>query len=62
MTGLITQISWKVPPGCYDLLMHSKAPSVEAYLKSLPAERRDALSSVRSVVIENLDSGYEEGM
>jgi hypothetical protein len=42
--------------------MHTKAPSVEAYLKSLPADRRDALSSVRGVILENLDSGYEEGM
>ncbi len=42
--------------------MQSKAPSVAAYLQSLPADRRDALSSVRSVILENLDPGYEEGM
>ncbi len=42
--------------------MQSKAPSVEAYLHSLPADRREALSSVRGVILENLDTGYEEGM
>jgi hypothetical protein len=42
--------------------MQSKAPSVEAYLQRLPAERREALSSVRTVILENLDTGYAEGM
>jgi hypothetical protein len=46
----------------YDLLMQSKAPTVEAYLLTLAADRREALSSVRSVILRNLDSGYEEGM
>ena len=42
--------------------MQSKASSVEAYLHRLPADRRGALSSVRSVILENLDPGYAEGM
>ncbi|MES2391240.1 MAG: DUF1801 domain-containing protein [Acidobacteriota bacterium] len=42
--------------------MQSKATTVEAYLASLPADRRAALSAVRSVVLANLDSGYEEGI
>lgn len=42
--------------------MQSKATSVEAYLESLPADRREALNSVRSAILKNLDSDYEEGM
>jgi len=42
--------------------MESKAPTVEAYLLSLPDDRRDALSSVRHVILKNLDTSYEEGM
>jgi hypothetical protein len=42
--------------------MQSKAPSVQAYLRSLPADRRAAISAVRNVILKNLDSSYEEGM
>ena len=42
--------------------MQSKAATVEAYLESLPADRRDALNAVRSVILKNLDRHYEEGM
>ena len=42
--------------------MQSKAPCVEAYLASLPADRREALTLVRSVILKNLNAGYEEGM
>lgn len=42
--------------------MQSKATNVEDYLQSQSADRREALSSVRSVILENLDPGYEEGM
>ena len=42
--------------------MQSKAPTVEAYLSSLPAERRAAIDTVRKVILENLDAKYEEGM
>ena len=42
--------------------MQSKAPTVEAYLRSLPADRRAAISSVRDVILGNVDASYEEGM
>jgi Domain of unknown function (DU1801) len=42
--------------------MQSKAPSVEAYLHSLPEDRRAAISAVRKVILENLDASYEEGI
>jgi hypothetical protein len=42
--------------------MQSKAPNVEAYLRSLPEDRRAAISAVRKVILENLDAPYEEGM
>lgn len=42
--------------------MQSKAPTVEAYLDSLPADRRDALNAVRKVIHKNLDKSVEEGM
>lgn len=43
--------------------MQSQAPTVAAYLKSLPAERRVALEAVRAAINDNLDrDGYEEGM
>jgi hypothetical protein len=43
-------------------LMQSKAATVEQYLSGLPAERREALEAVRSVLLANLDKEYEEGM
>ena len=42
--------------------MQSKATTVTAYLASLPADRRAALEAVRKVILENLDSDYEEKM
>ncbi len=42
--------------------MQSKAATVAEYLKSLPAERRDAIEAVRKVILKNLDAGYREGM
>ncbi len=42
--------------------MQSKAPTVQAYLHSLPADRRAAISAVRDMILKNLDSSYEEGM
>ena len=38
------------------------ASTVPEYLATLPADRRAALSAVRSVIFENLPHGYEEGM
>lgn len=42
--------------------MQSSAPTVEAYLQSLPEDRRLAINAVRKVILNNLDSSYEEGM
>ncbi|MDI1447486.1 DUF1801 domain-containing protein [Polyangium sp. 6x1] len=42
--------------------MQSKASTVEAYLESLPSDRRAALEAVRAVIRKNLDADYEEGM
>lgn len=42
--------------------MQSKAKTVAAYLKELPADRRAALSEIRRVVLANLGEGFEEGM
>jgi len=42
--------------------MQSKASTVEAYLESLPSDRRAALLAVREVILKNLDGDYEEGM
>ena len=42
--------------------MQSKATTVDAYLKSLPADRREAISTIRDTVREHLPKGYEEGM
>jgi len=42
--------------------MQSKATTVDAYLAELPAERRAAIQKVRQVILDNLPSGYREGM
>lgn len=42
--------------------MQSKATTVDAYLKSLPADRRAALQAVRKVILANLDKDYAECM
>lgn len=40
--------------------MHGKAKTVDQYLKSLPVDRREAISAVRQVILKNLPKGYEE--
>lgn len=40
----------------------STAETVEDYLQELPQERREAISAVREVILENIPDGYEEGM
>ena len=40
----------------------SKATTVVAYLKELPAGRREVVSKVRDIVRKNLPNGYEELM
>jgi hypothetical protein len=42
--------------------MQSSARNVQEYLKELPADRREALNSVRGVILANLHKGYEECM
>jgi hypothetical protein len=42
--------------------MHSDAPTVDAYLASLPDDRRAAIEAVRRTVVENLPAGFEESM
>lgn len=43
-------------------MVTSKATTVAAYLKALPAERRAALSKVRRVIKKHLPRGYREVM
>ena len=42
--------------------MKSTAATVEQYLASLPEGRREAVSSVRRFILDNLDSGFQECM
>ena len=42
--------------------MQSKAATVEAYLKELPADRRAAIGAVRDAILKSLNKGFEEGM
>ncbi|MFZ4576561.1 MAG: DUF1801 domain-containing protein [Phycisphaerales bacterium] len=42
--------------------MQSKATTVEAYLKELPAERREVIAAVRKVMLANLGEGFQETM
>jgi hypothetical protein len=42
--------------------MQSKAKTVEEYLAGLPPDRREAISTVRRAILDNLPEGYEEGM
>jgi uncharacterized protein YdhG (YjbR/CyaY superfamily) len=42
--------------------MRSEASTVEEYLAALPEERREALETVREVIVNNLPQGYEEAM
>ena len=42
--------------------MHSDAKTVAEYLKSLPDERRQAISAVRRVIRKHLPKGYQESL
>ena len=42
--------------------MKSAAKTVEEYLRSLPADRREAISAVREAILAHLPEGYEECM
>lgn len=43
-------------------MVQSKATSVQQYLEELPPERREVISAVRQVILENLPEGYVESM
>lgn len=45
-----------------DLPMKSKATTVEQYLASLPDDRRAAVSTVHSFILDNLDKNFHECM
>lgn len=42
--------------------MKSTAKTVDDYLKELPEDRRQAISAIRQVILDNLPEGYEECM
>ena len=42
--------------------MRSEANTVNGYLKSLPEDRKKAISAVRKVILKNLPTGFEEAM
>lgn len=42
--------------------MQSAAPTVAAYLASLPADRRQMVETLRNVILQNIDPAYEELM
>lgn len=42
--------------------MKSHAVSVDAYLRDLPPEKREVISTVRTLMLASLPSGYEEAM
>lgn len=42
--------------------MRSDAETVEDYLAGLPEDRREAVTAVRKVILENLPEGYREAM
>ena len=43
-------------------MARSEATSVEEYLDELPEDRREAMETVRSLVLDNLPQGYVEAM
>ena len=43
-------------------MVTSNAQTVDEYIASLPADRREAVQAVRNVVRDNLPDGYREGM
>lgn len=42
--------------------MAHRPTTVAEYIKSLPPERRSAITAVRKAIIANLDKGFEEGI
>jgi hypothetical protein len=42
--------------------MQSNALTVQQYLASMPADRRETIEAIRAVILKNLPQGYQEGM
>ncbi|MCZ6706183.1 MAG: DUF1801 domain-containing protein [Bacteroidetes bacterium] len=42
--------------------MRSEAQTIDQYLADLPADRRESISAVRDVIVQNLPEGIEEVM
>lgn len=42
--------------------MKIAAASVDAYLDQLPEDRREAIEAIRRVILDNIDSPFEEGI
>src|SRR5207245_3398507 len=45
-----------------DIVVQSKANTVDQYLRALPPDRRDAINAVRKVILKNLPDAFEEVM
>ncbi len=43
-------------------MVQSKATTIEDYLNELPEDRREAISTIRDKILENLPGGYVESM
>jgi len=43
-------------------MVKSSASTVEDYLEELPPDRRNVISKVRQIILENLPAGYQESM
>ena len=42
--------------------MTSKATTVDQYINEAPDDRREALQKLRSIILENLPEGFQEGI
>jgi uncharacterized protein YdhG (YjbR/CyaY superfamily) len=42
--------------------MQSKVETLEKYLKELPADRQEAMTKLRKVIVKNLPKGFKENM
>ena len=51
---IVAALTWR--------LMRSDSATVEEYLANLPEDREEAISAVRSVILDHLPDGYEEEM
>jgi hypothetical protein len=43
-------------------MVQSNAATVDGYLEELPPERREVVSTIREIILENLPQGYSESM